>query len=179
MLRPSPWRLAGFGIVLASAVGVAASIGCGIAYGALWGVGAYVATTALLLGAIMLAARLAPPAPSEAEPWRVAEGAPPAGIAGEQRPETAEPVAADGRPARRLSDKIAGAFEHACRTHDVALAEKLLESLEMLLLREPSAVEERTLKLEAVIAGRNRLAALRREHGATQAGAAANAGAET
>ena len=43
----------------------------------------------------------------------------------------------------------------------MALAEKLLESLELLLLRGPSAVEERALKLEAVIAGRNRLAALR------------------
>ena len=106
------------------------------------------------------AARIAPPAATEVEAWQLAPPpavpAPP--VAASDAPAATE---APSRPARRVSDKITMAFEQACELKDVVLAEKLLESLELVLLRGPSPVEERALRLEVIIAGRNRLAARR------------------
>ncbi len=163
-MRLSAWRLAGVGFVTLSATGVIASAVCGIAYGLLWGAGAYASTFLVLLVLISAAARIAPPAETEVEAWQVA----PPLVSTRSDATAASPsaLAVDatslpGRPTRRLSDKITTAFEHACEIGDVKLAEKLLESLELVLLRGPSAVEERALHLEIIIAGRNRLATLR------------------
>lgn len=166
-MRLSAWRLAGVGFVTLSATGVVASAVCGIAYGLLWGAGAYASTFLVLLGVIGAAARIAPPAETEVEAWQIAP--PPPISAATETDATGASIAVaaaqassqSGRPARRLSDKITMAFEQACEVGDVKLAEKLLESLELVLLRGPSAVEERALRLEVIIAGRNRLAKLR------------------
>ncbi len=163
-MRLSAWRLAGVGFVTLSATGVIASAVCGIAYGLLWGAGAYASTFLVLLATISAAARVAPPAETEVEARQLA---PPPPVQARSDVVAATPsapnvqAAPSGRPARRLSDKITTAFEHACEIGDVKLAEKLLESLELVLLRGPSAVEERALHLEIIIAGRNRLATLR------------------
>ena len=162
-MRLSTWRLAGLGFVTFSAAGVIAAVVLGLFYGLLWGAGAYASTFLVLLGVMSAAARVAPAAATELEEWQLA---PPPSVPTPAEAESANtsPAATQapsGRPARRMSDKITMMFEQACEVGDVTLAEKLLESLELVLLRGPSAVEERALRLEVIIAGRNRLAAMR------------------
>ncbi len=181
-MRLSAWRLAGVGFVTLSATGVIASAVCGIAYGLLWGAGAYASTFLVLLGVISAAARIAPPVETEVEDWQLAPPPPVAaaseidGVAAASSASAIQAASLSGRPVRRLSDKITMAFEHACEIGDVRLAEKLLESLELVLLRGPSAVEERALHLEIIIAGRNRLATLR---GPAETGATTDATTDT
>ena len=75
----------------------------------------------------------------------------------------AEPGAgAAPRPGRRLSDKILAAFHHACDQSDLEVAEQLLRTLELLVMRRPLTPEpNRRRSLEGLVAAHDRLWHLR------------------
>jgi hypothetical protein len=66
------------------------------------------------------------------------------------------------RPGRRLSDKILAAFHHACDQSDLEVAEQLLRTLELLVMRRPLTPEaNRRRSLEGLVAAHDRLWHLR------------------
>lgn len=61
-------------------------------------------------------------------------------------------------PQRRLSDKVLIAFEQACDTHDLEMAEKLLSVLERLVTRGPRpGTAERRIKMDCLVSAFDRL----------------------
>jgi hypothetical protein len=62
---------------------------------------------------------------------------------------------------RRLADAIILLFQRTCDAGDVDVAEKLLDALEISLLRESTVHDRRKLDIEFVISGRKRLCELR------------------
>ncbi|MBN9511354.1 MAG: hypothetical protein J0I21_19885 [Alphaproteobacteria bacterium] len=81
--------------------------------------------------------------------------------------DSAEAGAATGagapiRQGRRLSDKILAAFHHACDQSDLEVAEQLLRTLELLVMRRPLTPEaNRRRSLEGLVAAHERLWHLR------------------
>jgi hypothetical protein len=72
------------------------------------------------------------------------------------------PAAAAPRYTRRLSDKILIAFHHACDQADFEIAEQLLRTLEILIMRRPLTPDSnRRRGMESLVAAHERLWHLR------------------
>ena len=67
------------------------------------------------------------------------------------------------RHTRRLSDKLLVAFHHACDTSDLEVAKRLLDLLELMLVRRPIyADRDRRRNVEGLVAAHKRLWHLQR-----------------
>ena len=66
------------------------------------------------------------------------------------------------RHSRRLSDKILGAFHHACDVNDLSVAIDLLQILEFMTMRRPRAEDgHKRREIQGLVAAHERLWHLR------------------